>query len=248
MISSPIMNPRNFSLLLILSALFLFSNPDHAQAGPAVQEEILPPLSLVGVIIAENASSIAILKNQQTGKTAILSVGENILGFTLSQVHENRVVLRKGEKTFQVFLGRGSLVRTVEPAAEKPIVLSQPEIREEPLESPQPAEDLIRMEFNRAELESRLQTEMPLIMQEARFVPNIVEGRVSGFRITSLPRSSVISEVGIRPNDVIKKINNVELNTMDNLFALYNRFKDENRFDVTLERSGKTIRILYTLK
>ena len=93
-----------------------------------------------------------------------------------------------------------------------------------------------------------LEEELPLIMQEARFVPNMVNGRVSGFRITGLPTKSIISQIGIRRNDIVKKINDVELDSVEGMLDLYMKFKDESRFEVTIERSGKTIRIMYTLR
>lgn len=238
---------------IILSAIILgflsFAPKLESQTMASTQEEPLPSLSLIGVIVSNDTSpSIAVLKDKQTGKTKILQIGESINGFILSQVFDNRIILKKGEQTFQVFLGRGSLVRTIQPSQERPAVSDVPEIKEEPAESQLPTRNLITMEFDRAELESKLQVELPIIMQEARFVPNVVNGKVSGFRITNLPGESVISEVGIRKNDIIKKINNVELNNMEKLFSLYERFKDDNRFEVSIERSGTLIQILYILK
>ncbi len=239
---------RIFPSVILLGFLTFAPNLD-SQAMDSRQEESLPSLSLIGVIVSNDASSsIAVLKVQQTGKTKILQIGESINGYILSQVFDNRIILKRGEQTFQIFLGRGSLVRTMQPSPEKSAVPSIPEINEEPVESQLPTNNLIKMEFDRAELESKLQAELPLIMQEARFVPNVVNGKVSGFRITNLPSESVISEVGIRKNDIIKKINNVELNNVENLFGLYERFKDDNRFEVSIERSGTLIRILYILK
>jgi len=38
------------------------------------------------------------------------------------------------------------------------------------------------------------------------------------------------------------------LNDMDAIFSLYNQLKDESRFEVSVERNGKLLRILYLLK
>lgn len=216
---------------------------------PQEQESSLPPLSLVGVVVSKDASSsIAILKNEQTGSMKMLRVGENILDFTLSQILGNMVVLKKGEQTYKIFLGRGRLTRAAKPPQKKPVEILPPAPEVKPVESQRPTSNIIRMEFNRAEMEKRLEEELPLIMKDARFVPNMVEGRVSGFRITRLPNKSILSEVGIRRNDVVKKINDVELNSIEGMLDLYMKFKDENRFEVTIERRGKILRIQYILK
>jgi type II secretion system protein C len=234
-----------------LSGFLVFSTIFNLQRAVTAQEQVgrLPRLSLVGVIVSEDASaSVAILKNEQTGETQTLSVGEKILDFTLSQVLGNHIVLTRGEETYRIFLGRGRITRTQAPPQKKPEGTPPQAPEKKPVEPPSPESDVIRMEFNRAEMERKLEEELPLIMQEARFVPNMEEGRVSGFRITGLPAKSVISQIGIRRNDIVKKINDVELDSVEGMLDLYMKFKDESRFEVTIERSGKTIRILYILR
>jgi type II secretion system protein C len=235
----------------LLFGFFIISTASVLQRAVTAQEQggRLPRLSLVGVIVSEESSaSVAILKNEQTGETQTLSVGEKILDFTLSQVSGNHIVLTRGEETYRIFLGRGRITRTQAPPQKKPEGTPPQAPEKKPVEPPSPESDVIRMEFNRAEMERKLEEELPLIMQEARFVPNMEEGRVSGFRITGLPAKSVISQIGIRRNDIVKKINDVELDSVEGMLDLYMKFKDESRFEVTIERSGKTIRILYILR
>jgi general secretion pathway protein C len=236
---------------LLLSGLLVLSTAFGIQRAITAQEQggRLPALSLVGVIVSKEVSaSVAILKNEQTGQIQMLSVGEKILDFTLSQVLDNHIVLTRGEETYRIFLGRGRITRTQAPPQKKPAVTPPPAPEKKPVETQMPESDVIRMEFDRAEIERRLEDELPLIMQEARFVPNMVDGRVSGFRITGLPKESIISQVGIRRNDIVKKINDVELDSVEGMLDLYMKFKDESRFEVTIERSGKILRILYILR
>lgn len=236
---------------LLLSGFLVFSTIFSLQGAVTAQEQggRLPRLSLVGVIVSEDASaSVAILKNEQTGEIQTLSVGEKILDFTLSQVLKNHIVLTRGAETYKIFLGRGRITRTQAPPQKKTVEAPPVAPEKKPVEPRRPESDVLRMEFNRAEIEKRLEEELPLIMQEARFVPNMVNGRVSGFRITGLPTKSIISQIGIRRNDIVKKINDVELDSVEGMLDLYMKFKDESRFEVTIERSGKTIRILYILR
>ncbi len=236
---------------LLLFGFFIISTAFGIQRAFPAQAEggRLPSLSLVGVIVAKDVSaSVAILKNEQTGQIQMLSVGEKILDFTLSQVLGNHIILTRGEETYRIFLGRGRIARTQAPPQKKPEITPPPAPEKKPVEPQRTESDVIRMEFDRAEMERRLEEDLPLIMQEARFVPNMVDGRVSGFRITGLPAKSIISQIGIRRNDIVKKINDVELDSVEGMLDLYMKFRDENRFEVTIERSGKTIRILYILR
>lgn len=208
----------------------------------------MPPLSLVGVIVSENiSSSLAILKNESTGKTVMLRVGENILGLTLVQVFENRVILQKENQTFQIFLGRGSLVKAQEIPPQNPVE-TVPLPKEDYSKSKESNINVTKKEFVREDVLRRLEAEWPVIINETRFVPNVVEGKTRGFKITNLPEKTILSDVGIHKNDIIKEVNGVELNDMEDIFSLYNQFKDESRFEVSVERNGKLLRILYVLK
>ena len=241
-----------FISLILFEFLFLISLSSNSpgEALPRAEENPLPSLSLIGVIISENASSsLAILKDEKTGKTVMLRVGENVLGFTLVQVFENRIILHKENQNFQIFLGRGSLVRAQEKLPEKPVQINQPPLKqEEILEDKKIESNPMKKELIRSEVLRRLEGEMSVIINETKFVPNLVEGKVSGFKITNLPERTILSEVGIYKNDIIKEVNGVELNSMDTIFSLYNKFKDENRFEVSVEREGKLLRLLYILK
>ncbi len=241
---------RPFFLSLIFG-IFLNTSAFSLQDQALIQgqESRLPPLSLIGVVVSQDASSsVATLKNEQSGEILILRIGENILGFTLSQVFKNNVILKRGEQTYRIFLGRGRISKTAEQPQKRPMETPPPAPEKKPAEGQSAGNDVIQMEFNREEVERRLEKELPLIMKDARFVPNLEDGVVRGFKITRLPTQSILSEVGIRRNDIILKINDVELNSVEGMLDLFMKFRNETRFEVSIDRRGKIIRIQYTLK
>ena len=234
-----------FEFLFLTTSSFSFQMiPD-----PEKQEEPLPSLFLIGVVISKDTySSLAILKNEQTGKTNIVRTGESFFGMKLIQVLENRIILQKNEKTFQIFLGRGNLTSIEEKLQKNQGEVSRAEQKEDLLIGNQLNNSLITKEFNRAEIEKRIEAEREMILKETRFTPNLVKGKISGFKITKLPTRSILSDIGIHKNDIIKEINGIELNDVEKLFTLYNKFKDETQFEVIVERNGKLIRLFYILK
>jgi len=237
--------------LLIFKFLFLISISFSSQKTSASNEQEirLPSLVLIGVVFSKDASSsVATLQNKQTGKTRVLKIGEKILDFTLHQVFENRIILKKGEKSFHILLGRGSLIKAVKPVQERPDEAQLPVPKDEPIEGPGLDANIIRKEFNRSEIERRLEKEWTLIMEKTKFVPNMVEGNISGFKILNFPEKTIMSEIGIVKNDIIKEINGVELNNVAMMFELYDRFKNDTQFNVSILRGGKLLRILYLLK
>ena len=240
-----------FIFFFLIEFLFLtsISLSNQRTTAPEEYEDPLPSLSLIGVVISKNpSSSLAVLINKQTGNTKMLRIGEILLGMKLVQVYNNRVIFQKNEKTFQIFLGMGKLSSIEKKAPENPDDYSLPEQTKNPPITNQLDSNVITKELNRAEVERRIEAEWALIMRETRFVPNLVKGKVSGFKITKLPAKSFLSEIGIYKNDIIKEINGVKLNDVQKLFSLYNNFKDNNQFKVSVERNGKLIQLSYILK
>ena len=243
----------SFGIIFLLLFKFLFfisiSLSSQRISASNEQETRLPSLVLIGVVVSKDtSSSVATLQNKQTGKTKILKIGEKILDFTLHQVFENRIILKKGEKSFQVFLGKGSVIRPVEPVQRKPAEIQIPVPKDTPVESSGSDTNIIKKEFNRSEVERRLEKEWALIIEKTKFIPNVVKGNISGFKILNFPENTILTEIGIVKNDIIKEINGVELNNVAMMFDLYDRFKNDSQFNVSILRGGKLLRILYLLK
>jgi len=104
-----------------------------------------------------------------------------------------------------------------------------------------------RREFRRFEIGKRVVKEWPTIIRETHFFPYYFNGEVKGLQVTNLPEKSIVSEIGIMRGDIIRKINGVELNVVADLASLWNRFKNENRFELIIERHGESLSFLYFL-
>lgn len=243
----------SFNIILFLLFTFLFLIPvsfSSQRISASNEQEIrLPSLVLIGVVVSKDpSSSVATIQNKQTGKINTIRIGERILDFTLDQVFANRIILKKGERSFQILLVKGSGIKAVQPIQRKPAEAQIPAPKDRPVESPGSDANIIRKEFNRSEVERRLEREWAEILEKTRFVPNMVKGNISGFKILNFPENTILTEIGIIKNDVIKEINGVELNNVAMMFDLYERFKNDNQFNVSILRGGKLLRILYLLK
>ncbi len=237
--------------LLLLEFLFFISISFSSQRISASNEQEirLPSLVLIGVVVSKNASSsVATLQNKQTGKTDIIRIGERILDFTLHQVFNNRIILKKGERSFQIILGKGRMIKAVKQVQKKPDEGQLPALKDEPIGSPDLDANIIRKEFNRSEIEKRLEKEWATIIEKTRFVPNMVKENISGFKILDFPENTILTEIGLIKNDILKEINGVELNNVAMMFDLFDRFKNDSQFNVSILRGGKLLHILYLLK
>ncbi len=205
-------------------------------------------MTLIGVIISENnESSAAIFRNENSGEMMVVRVGEAILDLELSQVLKNRVIFKKGEDSFQVFLGKGNIANVKKKASSSPPALQEPE-QEPQIQAETESSGALTKEFSRAEMEKRLEDEWALLLQETRFIPNLEDGKIKGFKITQMSDKSLLYEIGVRKDDIIKEVNGVKLDNLQTVMSLYDKFKDLSSFYVVIQRRGKPLRFSYVLK
>jgi type II secretion system protein C len=241
-----------FECLLLLS--YSFSAP---RAGLSQDEKAhSSSLSLIGIVVSKDASSsIAILKNGEKGKIFLLKTGETVFDLKLVRVWENGIILEKEGARHQIFVGESLSFGGENRVKKNPAVNLTEAVEKRPEGdsltnslSASEGHDFKKMELVRSDVKKRIQLEWPVIMKETRFVPNYLNGQVSGFKIINLPEKGILSETGILENDVIKKVNGIELNDLAAFFRLYDELKDENQCEVTIERGGKPFRLLFVLK
>ncbi len=97
---------------------------------------------------------------------------------------------------------------------------------------------------------SKYTSDLGSILQQARMVPNIIPGsggRVEGFRFVAIQPGSIYEKLGFKPMDVIKKVNNEDVNSPTKAMELYNALKSENRIQLTIERNGRDEPFTYNI-
>ncbi len=93
-------------------------------------------------------------------------------------------------------------------------------------------------------------SDLGAVLQQARMVPNIVPGtggQVAGFRFVAIQPGSVYEKLGFKPMDVIKKVNNDDVNSPTKAMEMYNALKTEGRITLTVERNGRDETFIYNV-
>jgi type II secretory pathway component PulC len=204
---------------------------------------------LSGVVVAKNAnSSVAVLKNEKTGKTVVLAIGESILDMELTHILQDGIVLKKGEEIYWLLLEENLQSKTDKNIRRYPRRVEKAEQKVDKSKSVLVSKRLPERKFVRSEVQKRIEQERELIIRETSIIPNYVDGIIDGFKVIGLPKNGIASEVGIQKDDVIKEINGVQLNNLSALVMLYSRIFEEERYEVLIERDKKIIRQVYILK
>jgi general secretion pathway protein C len=86
------------------------------------------------------------------------------------------------------------------------------------------------------------------ILFNAASMPNIVDGKIEGFRILDIDTGSIFDELKILNNDIIVSVNNKSLNDLKSVFTLFETLQKEKFFEIQVERDGERFTRTYEVK
>jgi type II secretory pathway component PulC len=85
-------------------------------------------------------------------------------------------------------------------------------------------------------------------MTQARMKPHFEMGRPSGYSISEIVPGSLIEKIGLRNNDIIKKVNGQMINKPEEVYQAYSQLLKDANIEVEIERGGRSEIFRYELK
>ena len=78
------------------------------------------------------------------------------------------------------------------------------------------------------------------VFSEVKIRPNLSRtGQMEGFELINIKSGSFAAARGLLNGDIVKSINGEVIDSPQKAFEIYNRFKDENQFQVAVIRNGR---------
>lgn len=214
-----------------LARLHLFGEPpadDDRQRSPETETdapETQLNLTLLGVYAPGESGGLAIIATGG-GPEKVYAVGDTIAGSArITGIFEDRVVLRRD--------GRAETLRM--DLAKVPSGQADRQVR---TRGDGQGEGII--ERARA-LRERIRQNPLELARMVRFQPYVEDGELVGFRIQ--PRSDeaqLLEEAGIRPSDVVTRVNGIPLNDRAQGNRALRELRDASMINVTILRDGRS--------
>lgn len=82
---------------------------------------------------------------------------------------------------------------------------------------------------------------------EIRIIPNLVDGKMDGFKILSVKPGSIFAKLGLKRGDILSRINGIQLDVKSG-FDTFNQLKDQKNFTLDLNRGGENRTIDYEIR
>ncbi|MDX8406117.1 MAG: PDZ domain-containing protein [Mariprofundus sp.] len=108
-----------------------------------------------------------------------------------------------------------------------------------------------RMPSNHSMSRTRLQHQMqnlPLLLTQARVIPNMVNGKAAGFVITDIVPGSLYQQAGLQNGDILTKVNGQLITNPGQAMQLYQTLQQASTIDLELTRAGQVQQVHYDIR
>ncbi len=209
------------------------------RAGSEIaQTTSLSAYQLVGTITGPGAYSYAIFQEGTSKKQRIFRLHEKIGEGEIIKISRNQVVIRTKGKLEILAMTARTEKETSPP--ERPI-------------SRFPKEDVVRRLsanhylINREDVMASVGN-INQFMTQARFRPYFAMGRPAGYIVSEIVPGSLFEKIGLRNNDIVKKVNGQMINQPEEVFQAYSQLLSDSRIEVEIERRGRTEIFKYEIR
>ncbi len=200
---------------------------------------------LFGTITGPGDRSYAFLQEGTDPKQKIYRFQEEINGGKIVKISRDHIVIkRQGEEEVIAFLPKEGRPQRV---AGRP-----PPPRPPPRPPPATGETVRRMSSNRFLINREDATasvgNINKFMTQARMRPHFERGKPSGYSISEIVPGSLIEKIGLRNNDIIKKVNGQMINKPEEIYKAYSQLLRDENIEVEIERGGRVEIFRYELR
>ena len=232
-------------------ATILKYNPINAVVnGPLLNfnsEDYTPSLNLTLIGTISGSFGYAFFINKTDGKELFIPQGAEIKpGYYLSAVKLKSVVISGFGRRFTVYLvkiknGNASTFSSGSTAGNMPHPANPMASLSSAIKKTGPYSYLIdRSKIKKSDLNS--------IFTQMHAVPDIVNGRIIGFKVLTVVPTGIFAYMGFQPGDIIKSVNGTPLSSPQEAVNLLSGLMNENNVSIDLTEGAQNITMNYRIE
>lgn len=193
-----------------------------------------------------NASDALVVTVEYTGKSKVLSKGEEINGFVLKSATADSAIFTKGEKEFEL-----KLRRTQGKPINQAIRSTTSDIIPKPDDTPtEGIKDNIdgTGKVVPKELLTSYTKDMDKIWKDigiGEYKPN---GQLSGFKVNFIKKGSDFEKLGLQRGDILTGINGQDLNSYNAAFSFYKEMDNVENLTLSIKRNNQEMELEYEIE
>jgi len=196
---------------------------------------------LVGTITGPGGNSWAILQEKGSRTQQIFRVHGKIDGGKIVRVSRNQIQIEQDGK-------RETLSLSEERTGFRPAGKLLPP----PGPTPSKGEQVKRLSANRFLVNREDVTaavgNINQFMTQGRLRPHFEMGKPSGYSVSEIVPGSLMEKLGLKNNDIIKKVNGMPVSRPEDIMQAYAQLQRDSNIEVEVERSGRAEVLRYEIR
>ncbi len=197
-------------------------------------------LKLKGTVVGVKEFTFCIIEDKSKRKEDLYQKGDKIQDMEVTDITANSVVLNRGIEKIVLYIDEEEKkIKEKEPiTASKSIYPDLSDI-EHPSENKWVVsrEDVLQATRNISD-----------IMSDFKIRPHFSSGKMEGFKIDDIKEESIVSAVGIKKGDIVKKINGETIDSPKKIFDFYRNLEKSPVIQLEVERGDSTEVLTYEIK
>jgi general secretion pathway protein C len=222
----------------------LLGSPDTTPEEVEAEEiEALEPTSmkvaLLGTVTGNPQNAVAVIEETGKRKQGLYKVGDSIQNAVIKMILRGKVVLRVEN--------RDEILTMEEAAAQKAGKKGPGSRGRERGATRRPTKSRTTITVIRSEVEQSLEN-LNKLLSEVRVRPHFRNGKPDGLALSRIKKGSLFAKLGLKNGDVVQGMNNSNIESPDDMLALYKKLKSGSRVKLQIKRRGQTETINYRFR
>jgi general secretion pathway protein C len=189
-------------------------------------------IRLIGVVMSDQRGMFAIIEELPSKRQGLYRLQDHIPDSgELSEIRRDAIVVRSGDVEELLELGLAERPRVPPTGSPSALVPGVP----------------LRKVVDRREVDQAL-SDLPKLLTQARAVPYMANGAISGFRIDYIAPSSFYEKIGIQYGDILQRVNGVDVRDPSTMLNLFQQLKNERTVRLDLVRNNQKTTMTYDLR
>ena len=191
-------------------------------------------IKLLGVVVGDRVA--AIIEELSSKQQLFFRLHDQIPDIgEISEIRHNGIVIRQGDQQELLELSTGQ--------PDKP---PTPQVA-----STRPAAAVsggqIKKVLDRREVEQAM-NDLPKLLSQARAVPVLTNGTMTGFRLDYIAPTSFYEKIGLQYGDVLKQVNGVEIKDPGTMLSLFQQLRNEKSVKLDLLRNNQRTTMMFEIR
>jgi len=193
-------------------------------------------LRLIGVVMGEHGGVAAIIEELASKRQLFVRLHGDIPDAgEVTEIHREGIVIRQGDQ--EELLQLAVVQSDKPPSPQSPVAGTFKPTSGMPL----------RKVLDRREVDQAM-NDLPKLLSQARAVPYLVNGAMSGFRLDFVAPASFYEKIGLQYGDVLQQVNGVEIRDPATMLTLFQQRRNEQTVKLDVLRNNQRSTLTYEIR